>query len=571
MLNIHRREQIFDFLKKYFNSECFEILDMGLDASSRKYFRVVTTDGNTKILVDDEGCNNKPREFELLSIFLNKHGIRAPKVYVNCLEQGLMLIEDFGDTDFVRKANKENEKELLCKAVDVLVKLHSVSDCPSGIKLMDEKVILENFSLFIDWFVPSCLGKQLTKAQRESFFEIVKSLMPKALQLPSRLVLWDYHVNNIMYPDDKTAAIIDFQDAMWGPCLYDLVSLVEDERRNISSEVAEQLKEYYLEKVSCCDRDCFDKAYAYMSLLRHMRVLGRFATLILVRKKIVYAKYVPHGLELLKKCLENPDFKELRLWMDVNFSESKWGVPKDKGINKAFVLAAGRGVRMRHLTENTAKPMVYVAGRRLIDYGLDLLKNSKIKDIVVNVCWYKEDVKKYVQELSDFNVTISEEKEALETGGGIKKALEYFENEPFIVVNADNILIDDGYKPIIRQMQDAWNDEEYDIVLLLHHMGGILGDRPIYGDYKIVGKDIVRNKNKSKEGGYDFTYLGVAIIHPRIFKGCDKEKFSLVELFDKAEENRRLGYALSDRREFLVGTPEAVKEAETILLNKINP
>ena len=226
---------------------------------------------------------------------------------------------------------------------------------------------------------------------------------------------------------------------------------------------------------------------------------------------------------------------------------------------------------MRHLTENTAKPMVTVAGRKLIDYGLDLLRNSRIKDIVVNVCWCKDGVKKHISEQQYFNATISEEEEALETGGGIKKALGYFDNKPFVVVNADNILIDNGYKPIIRQMQDVWNDEKHDIVLLLRRKAGIFGDKPNYGDYKIEGETIVRNKDKQNADGFDFVYLGVAIIHPRIFDGCNKEKFSLVELFDKAQESGRLGFALSDRDEFLVGTPEAVEEAEVVLNKKINP
>ncbi len=564
-----RKIQIKNFLDKYLGEKKYDVLEMSLDASSRKYFRVVLNGGGSKILVDDEGCNNNPEEFSELSLFFNKHGIRAPKVFVNDLQQGLMLVEDFGESDFVKKVTKDNEFELLCKAVDVLVRMHKISDRPSCVKDMDERVVLDNFALFTDWYIPACLGKQLDSKQREEFFCIVKNMMPAILNLPSRVVLWDYHVNNVMYPDDA-AAIIDFQDAMWGVGIYDLVSLIEDERRNISLSTMLKLKGYYQRKMDYLTEAEYETAYNYMALLRHMRVLGRFTTLILVNKKNQYADYIPHALELLKRALQNSDFKELKAWMDINFPESAWGIPKDKGINKAFVLAAGRGARMRHLTENTAKPLVFVAGRKLMDYGLDLLRNSKIKDIVVNVCWYKEDVKKYVQSLDDFKVEISEEEEALETGGGIKKALDYFENKPFVVVNADNILIDDGYKPIIRQMQDAWNDEEYDIILLLHHIDGIWGDKPDYGDYRIVGKNIIRNKNKSKEGCYDFEYLGVSIIHPRIFDGCNKQRFSLVELFDKAENSGRLGYVLSDREEFLVGTPEAVNEAESILSKKIN-
>ena len=566
MHNKKRASEIKDFLGRQSGLKNYRLESMGFDASSRKYFRVFLSDGATKILVDDEGCYNRPKEFAELSRFLLKNKIKAPKVFEKNLRKGLLLVEDFGDSDFVKKADGKNDKELLRKAVDVLVKLHKVNECPSCVEVMDGKVILDNFALFTDWYVPACLGRQLTAEQRESFFKIVKRLMPAALKLPSNLVLWDYHVNNVMYPDSvDEAAIIDFQDAMWGPGLYDLASLIEDERRDIPAVTAKELKEYYFSRMGCLNRKDFETAYAYMALLRHMRVLGRFTTLILVRKRPWYEKYIPHGLELLKQSLENPLFKDLKKWIAENFNESQWGFPKDKQIDKAFVLAAGRGTRMRHLTEKCAKPMIKVNGRALIDYGFDLLKNAKIKDVVVNVCYRKGTVKRHVQSLKGFNVVVSEEKEALETGGGIKKALKFFENKPFIVVNADNILIDDGYKPVVRQMQDIWDDEKHDILLLLRDIKGIYGDRPAKGDYKITEAGIERNKEKICGGGYDYGYVGVAIIHPRIFAGAPRGKFSLVELFDKAESSGRLGYAVSDRREFWVGSPEAVEETEKML------
>ena len=205
-----------------------------------------------------------------------------------------------------------------------------------------------------------------------------------------------------------------------------------------------------------------------------------------------------------------------------------------------------------------------------MDYGLDLLKNAKIKDIVVNVCYRKCMIKKHMKTLPYFNTTFSEETKLLETGGGIKKALDFFESKAFVVVNADNILIDDGYKPILRQMQDAWDDSKYDIMLLLCDVKKIKGDKPKHGDYKIVKGKPVRNKKKVKDMGFDLGYVGVAIIHPCIFEGVVEDKFSLVDLFDKAEERGRLGFFISDRQEFWVGTPEAVAEANKIL-GKNNP
>ena len=296
-----------------------------------------------------------------------------------------------------------------------------------------------------------------------------------------------------------------------------------------------------------------------------MRVLGRFTTLITVNKKSIYGKYIPHGLELLKKSLQNPLFKDISDWINENFPEKYWTTPIDKNITKGFVLAAGRGTRMRHLTEKKAKPMVKVANKCLLDYNFDLLKNSNIKDIIINVCWQKNSIKKHLKKFKNFNITISEEKTALETGGGIKKALKHLKENPFVVINADNILIDNGYKPIIRQMFDCWNNDKHDILLLLTPTKNVRGDIPKKGDYKIYKNHIYRNKKSEYTEEFNFGYVGIAIIHPRIFKNSPKGTFSLLKLFDKAEETKRLGYALSDRPEFWVGTPEAVEDAENIL------
>lgn len=565
MQNITRETQIKNFLAKQGNLNNYKMVAMNCDASSRKYYRIILPDNTSKILMDDEKRCNHPKEFIEIAKFLLKNGIRAPEIFAHDFAKGFILLEDFGDSDFVKKATPANEKLLLTKAVDILVKLHNVKARPQCVKDMDEKVILNNFALFSDWYIPACLGRQLTASERKSFFAIVKKLMPAALKLPSTLVLWDYHVNNVMYPDDNDAAIIDFQDAMWGCGIYDLVSLIEDERRDIPQNITLELKEYYFKQMSNLKRNDFEKCYAYMALLRHMRVLGRFTTLILVSKRPSYAKYVPHGLELLKQSLNNPEFKELKKWIDDIFPPSLWKVPQDKGINRAFVLAAGRGTRMQHLTDHLPKPMIKIADRRLMDYGLDLLKNAKIKDIVVNVCYRKCTIKKHMKTLDYFNTTISEEVEALETGGGIKKALGYFEGKPFVVINSDNILIDDGFKPIIYQMQDIWDDKKHDILLLLCDIKNVQGDKPHRGDYKLLNGKIFRNKLKVNDKEFNLGYVGVAIIHPRIFKNSPEGKFSLVELFDKAEANNRLGFCLSDRKEFWVGSPQAVAEAQKLL------
>ena len=105
MLNTKRLKEIKDFLKEKGGLKNYQILDMGVDASSRKYYRIALSDGTTRVLLDDEGCFNRPKEFAEIASFLLKHSIRAPKIFARQLKKGLMLIEDFGETDFVKKAN----------------------------------------------------------------------------------------------------------------------------------------------------------------------------------------------------------------------------------------------------------------------------------------------------------------------------------------------------------------------------------------------------------------------------------------------------------------------------------
>jgi len=561
-------------IKQFLAEKCgvknFSIEKMSLDASSRQYYRIFFNDGSTKIILDDKNHKNKSKEFVSLSSFLRKNDIIAPKIFAKCLRRGLILIEDFGNSDFVQKLKDSDEKYLLKQAVDVLVKLHKVKEFPVFVPYMDKKVIADNFALFTDWYIPACLNKPLSPQQRKEFFDIIERFMPLLNNVSNNIVLWDYHVNNVMFPKKYSeAAVIDFQDAMLGCGLYDLVSLLEDERSDFSLMLVDELKKYYVNQSGVENINDFEKIYAFMALLRHMRVLGRFTTLITVNHKTAYAKYIPHGLELLKYTLNNPMFCDLKKWMNNNFPEKNWKVVTDKNISKAFILAAGRGTRMRHLTDKKAKPMIKVAGRHLIDYSFDLLKNAQINDVVVNVCWQKEGIKKYLATIKDFNITISEEDKALETGGGIKKVLRSFDNKPFVVINADNILIDDGVKSIVRQMQDVWSDEKHDVLLLLTDINNVYGDAPKYGDYKISGDIILRNKDKVCGDGFDYGYVGIALLHPRIFENSPKGAFSLREIFDKAESLGRLGYALSDRYEFWVGTPEAVIESEQILMRNI--
>lgn len=567
MENKQRETKIKAFLEQECGLTDFCLEDMVADASVRKYFRVLKKDGTTAVLMDDESPNTRIRDFVKIDELLRSVGVLAPEIYAQKVDEGFLLLEDFGNKDVASALDGNNDAEVLKPAVDALLTIYKNTKRPDYIRDMDEAFIVKDFCLFLDWYMPSVLRKCLSLAQREKFLSLIDELLPMASKVPASLVMWDYHVNNVMLPSyDKRYGIIDFQDAMWGPSLYDLASLIEDERRDIAPEVALKLKDYFFANIEGIKREDFDDAYAFLALLRHMRVVGRFTTLITVSQKPHYAQYVPHALVLLKKTLTYPKFAKLKAWLDEILPEEKRCVPQQKNITKAFVLAAGRGVRMGELTESLPKPLIEVNGKALIDYNFDKLRETGIKDVVVNVCYKGELIKQHLEKQKDFNIQFSEEAEALETGGGIKNALHLMGKNAFFAMNSDTLWIDKGFKPAMRQMLDEWDDDKYDILLLLHPMNQIFGDNGKgIGNYRINAKGMLE-RNVNKEAGYPYWFTGVSIVHPRVFENSPEGKFSLRDLFDKAQKNGRLGFVVNDGILFHVGIPEAVKEAEQKLL-----
>jgi MurNAc alpha-1-phosphate uridylyltransferase len=163
------------------------------------------------------------------------------------------------------------------------------------------------------------------------------------------------------------------------------------------------------------------------------------------------------------------------------------------------------------------------------------------------------------QELKDKKVKFSDEKTALETGGGVQKALPLLKKtgaDGFFVINSDALWLDKK-ETLLKQMERAWNPLEMDVLLAFVPTKKAKGDVP-KGDYFIKNGKPVRRHPPQKKAPYCF--MGVQILHPDIFKGHPLKKYSLVELYDKAEQNGRLGCLIFDGLWFHVGTPKAVQD-----------
>lgn len=226
----------------------------------------------------------------------------------------------------------------------------------------------------------------------------------------------------------------------------------------------------------------------------------------------------------------------------------------------AMILAAGLGLRMRPLTDRRPKPLIEVAGKPLIDYGMDRLREARVEKIVVNGHYLAEQIISWAKRQVSPEVVYSDERaEILDTGGGIAKALPLLGGEPFFVLNSDSFWVD-GKTPALARLRAAWDDATMDCLLLLCPLERTVGYDG-QGDFSL-GKD---GRVMRQRGGSALAYIGGYLVHPRLFKDAPSGKFSMNLLWDRAITQGRLRGLAHDGKWFHVGTPGAIGLAEAEL------
>ena len=236
-----------------------------------------------------------------------------------------------------------------------------------------------------------------------------------------------------------------------------------------------------------------------------------------------------------------------------------------KRPDRAMVLAAGIGKRMRPITVTTPKPLIEVGGRALIDHALDRLEQAGVASVVVNVHYLPDLVRVHLGRRRTPKIMVSDERaRLLDTGGGIAKALPYFGDDPFYVLNSDSFWIE-GPRPNLEWLTAGWRDDAMDALLLVASTVGSIGYLGL-GDFRMdpVGR-LTRRREREVT---PFAYAGAAILHPRLFADCPTNSFSLRLLFDRAIANGRLYGVRMEGRWIHVGTPAAVDEAELSIADR---
>ncbi len=285
------------------------------DASFRQYHRL-EHDGRKVMLLDAPPDKENLQAFIVVSMHLQKLGIRCPKIFNHDLSKGFALIEDLGDKTFTRLLNEgADETALYSQAIHLLAKLHN-NPKACNVKLDYygwQQFILEAL-LFVDWYLPLIAGQSPSKIVRETYIEEWFEIYDSLSGLDDSLVLRDYHVDNLMQVDSD-CAVLDYQDAVIGSCAYDFVSLLQDARRDVSKKLFNRMLGLYLSLRDVeVNRRHFLQHCSIYGAARHMKIAGIFARLWVRDNKPAYMEHMPRVIDHITRSFEDPGLKGIKNW-----------------------------------------------------------------------------------------------------------------------------------------------------------------------------------------------------------------------------------------------------------------
>lgn len=290
------------------------------DASPRRYFRVTGAPQPLLLMDVPPGAADFP-PFIAIAGHLSALGLSAPRVLAADTDRGFALIEDFGQNTFTRLlAAGAPEAPLYDLAVDALVALH---DAPDALRLplpdYDFGPLTEELRMFTDWYVPAVDPTADVAAFRTDFLALWHEALKDLATRREALVLRDYHVDNLMVVAGRHGAaacgLLDFQDALTGPAAYDLVSLTQDARRDLSPGLEEALLARYLAARPQIDAGRFVADYWLIAAHRHTKIAGNFERLSRRDGKHGYLVHIPRVLRLLDRALDESGLTQIRAFL----------------------------------------------------------------------------------------------------------------------------------------------------------------------------------------------------------------------------------------------------------------
>lgn len=297
------------------------------DASNRRYLRVDSKRGKAVLMDAPPDRGEDVRPFIAVTEWLLAQGLSAPGLFAADDLNGFLLIEDLGDALYARhlEAHGGHEVVLYTAAVDLLARLSDV-EVPntlgsSNVPLppYDMAVLEREAALLIEWWLPAATGSTVADDLDDMFRELIRETFAPIADARDVVVLRDFHAENLLWLPDREGhgkvGLLDYQDALAGHAAYDLVSLLEDARRDTSRELQETMLKHYLKRRPELEAEQFRHDYALMGAQRNLKIVGIFARLCLRDGKPTYLDLIPRVWDHLMHDLSHPALSEMRDWV----------------------------------------------------------------------------------------------------------------------------------------------------------------------------------------------------------------------------------------------------------------
>jgi aminoglycoside/choline kinase family phosphotransferase len=308
-----RRSHLEHWLTAQLHGAAFSLAPASEDASFRRYFRATLADGRSFIIMDAPPQKEDCRPFVHVARLLHEAGVHAPEIHAADLAHGFLLLSDLGTRIYIAELPTGDADRLMRDAIDALVRWQ-LATRPGELPAYDEVLLRREMNLFPEWYVGRHRRKELTRAQSQTLEGIFAALVKSALAQPAVYVHRDYMPRNLMV-SNPNPGVLDFQDAVIGPISYDIVSLLRDAFISWEEERVLDWCVRYWEKARAArlpvpeDFAEFWRAFEWMGLQRHLKVLGIFARINYRDGKPKYLEDTPRFLKYARPVAER--YREL--------------------------------------------------------------------------------------------------------------------------------------------------------------------------------------------------------------------------------------------------------------------
>jgi len=316
----HRLLMLQDWLLAVLDKPMTQLQPLADDASFRRYFRVHCSD-NTYVVMDAPPEKENCAPFSAIAKTFHRLGLNVPVIYAEDLDQGFLLLTDFGDQRYIDVLNDKTADRLYQQACDDLLLIQSCQKITDyELPVFDSHHYYREMSLFRDWYLQRHLGVSLTETQLTILDDSYRLLIHDALSQPQVCVHLDYHSRNLMaVADNKHPGILDFQDAVRGPITYDLLSLLRDCYIDWPEDRVRQWVLRYQQQalqaglLSDDNPEQFLRWFDWIGLQRNLKCMGMFARLCERDHKTAYLQYIPRVIRYAREiCARYPQFSALQ-------------------------------------------------------------------------------------------------------------------------------------------------------------------------------------------------------------------------------------------------------------------